>query len=103
MPKTTEEVYCFSYFKAKPEFREKLIAALLKLITPTRQEPGCLLYELLISQEDSNFLIMTEKFINEQALAEHEKHTYIKNFIENEMAHYCQVVTWHVAKALKSS
>lgn len=95
------EVYCFSYFVAKPIHRENLINALLALINPTRSETGCLQYELLIDNENPNFLIMLEKFTSQTALDEHEQQPYIKYFVENEMELYCEKVSWHLASVIR--
>lgn len=93
--------WCLSYFEAKEQYRKALIEALLKLIEPTRAEAGCLQYELVIDNENPNFLIMVEKFISQTALDEHEKQPYIKYFVENEMDKYCHKVTWNVGKEIK--
>ena len=45
--------YCVEYFHAKPGYRDQLVAGLLKLITPTQAEKGCLLYDLLPRQQRS--------------------------------------------------
>ncbi len=93
-------VICLSYFQAKPEYQKALISELLKLIEPTRKEPGCLLYELLIDNEDPNFLIMSEKFVDEEALASHEKQPYVIAFVEGPMAEMCEKVSWNVAREI---
>lgn len=96
----SESVVCVSYFQAKKEHQKELIAALLKLIEPTRAEPGCLQYELIIDKEDSNFLIMLEKFVSLEALAKHEEQPYIQEFVEKFMSQYCEKVTWNVGKEI---
>lgn len=96
-----DPVVCLSYFKAKPEHKDALIRELLKLIEPTRREPGCLVYELLIDEEDPNFLIMSEKFVNQEALDVHQKNSYIVQFVEGPMLQWCEKVTWNVGREIK--
>ncbi len=95
-----EEIVCLSYFQAKPQFREALIKELLQLVKPTLNEPGCLIYELLIDESDPNFLIMSEKFANKEALEFHEKQDYIVQFVAGPMAYMCERVTWNIARKL---
>lgn len=96
----SEEIVCLSYFEVKPEYRDTLINALLNLISPTRDEPGCLQYDLILDNENPNFLIIIEKFINKNALDHHEKQPYIVKFVENMMNKYCNKVTWHVGREI---
>lgn len=96
-----ECVVCLSYFQVKPQYKKALIDELFKLIEPTRGEPGCLLYELLIDNEDPNFLIMSEKFVSEEALAFHEKQSYVAAFVEGPMVEMCEKVSWNVAREIK--
>lgn len=85
---------------AKQGYLDELIKAITKLIEPTRLEPGCLQYELLLDTENSHFLIMLEKFIDLKALEEHENQPYIKHFVENEMSLLCEHVSWNVARQI---
>jgi quinol monooxygenase YgiN len=94
----SEVIYCFSYFQAKDNYREQLITALQQLIAPTRLEEGCLEYELLTDINDPNLLIMFEKFVSPQALAEHEEQPYIKSFVASAMERFCEKVSWHEAR-----
>ncbi|MBS3905009.1 MAG: antibiotic biosynthesis monooxygenase [Simkania sp.] len=94
-------ILCLSYFQAKPQYRDVLILELLKLVESTRAERGCIYYELFLDNEDPNFLIVAEKFVNQQALDDHEKKPYIVSFVEGPMDEYCKKVTWHVARELK--
>jgi quinol monooxygenase YgiN len=93
-------VVCLSYFQAKPEFRDELVEELLKLVEPTRDEPGCILYELLADDQDPNYLIMLEKFTSDKALDLHEKQPYIVRFVKGPMLKYCEKVTWNVARGI---
>ncbi len=90
-------LFCISYFHVKPEHRDELIRELLKLIKPTRAEPGCIYYELFLDNTDPNFLILSSKFVNQRALDDHEKQPYIVHFLEGPMVKYCEKVTWSEA------
>jgi len=96
-----EEIYCLSYFYAKPPHRGELIATLLKLVEPTRAEAGCLQYDLLLDNENPNFLILVEKFIDRKALADHQELPHIKHFIDKQMDQFCEKVIWNVAREIK--
>jgi quinol monooxygenase YgiN len=98
--KLSKYVVCLSYFRAKPQYRDELIQALLNLIEPTRAEPGCLQYDLLLDKENPNFLIMAEKFDSQKALDDHEQQPYIKHFVEHFMSQYCEEVTWNTCNEL---
>jgi len=95
------DIFCISCFHAKPQYRDELIRELLKLIEPTRAEPGCIYYELYLDNEDPNFIILSSKFMNLKALDDHEKELYIVRFLEGPMVKYCEKVTWNEAREIK--
>jgi quinol monooxygenase YgiN len=45
---------------------------------------------------------MSEKFIDQKALDEHEQKPYIIRFIEGPMIAYCEKVTWNVARKIEN-
>lgn len=96
-----DPVICISYLHAKKEYRDALIQSLFDLVRPTLAEPGCLQYEILQDNEDSNCVILLSKFINLKALDEHEEQPYIIRFLNEYMNQYCEKVTWNVAKEIK--
>jgi quinol monooxygenase YgiN len=49
----------------------ELGSAFRSLIAPTRQEPGCLVYELHVNAEDTGKFMFYEKFKNQAALDLH--------------------------------
>jgi quinol monooxygenase YgiN len=57
--------------KAKPEFVEAVKRECLALIAPSRADPGCLLYDLYQSTEDSTVFIFYE---NWESLQDIERH-----------------------------
>ena len=93
-------ILCLSYFQAKPEYRDELIQELLDLVELTQKEQGCIHYELFVDNEDVNYLIISEKFINKKALDDHEKEPYIVRFVDGPMLKYCEKVSWNVAQEI---
>ncbi|OAI48552.1 hypothetical protein AYO45_01035 [Gammaproteobacteria bacterium SCGC AG-212-F23] len=92
-----EVAYCVEYFYAKPGFRDQLVQSLLKLVEPTRAEPGCLQYDLLQDQKDENLIILLVKFKNIELMNKHEHQAFVKAFAENEMKKYCEKLIWNDA------
>ena len=57
--------------KAKSEKKEALRSALLKLIDPTRSEPGCITYTLLEDKNENGIFYMQEAFRDQAAFDAH--------------------------------
>ncbi len=95
-----KEAFCVEYFYAKPGCREKLIAALVKLVGPTTSEPGCLQYDLIQDNNNQDLIILLVKFQNKKLMQKHENQEYIKSFAENEMQKYCEKLVWNDGQAI---
>lgn len=80
MNTTSEKVISIAVLKAKSGKRDALREGLLKLIEPTRQEPGNLDYVLFELKNESGTFYMREAFVNEAALNEHFAAPYFKVF-----------------------
>ena len=65
-------------FQAKPGQEAELKKALLTLIAPTRQEAGCLNYDLHISPEDAGKFLFHENWTTKAALDAHLQNDHIK-------------------------
>ncbi len=76
------ELICTAEFTAKPNRVEKLIEELSKLIPLTKQESGCLRYEMHRDLEDLNKVLMIERFKDKAAFDVHCSTEYIKKFKE---------------------
>ena len=62
--------------------REAELSTLLtSLIDPTRAEPGCLGYELNVSQESPGTFLFYERFAGQAALDEHVNSKHFQNFL----------------------
>ena len=68
MPQT---LYVVARLVARPGTITAVQAILLDLIAPTRQEPGCLRYELLHNSGDATDFTFIEEWADEAALAAH--------------------------------
>ncbi|HAU4882433.1 TPA: antibiotic biosynthesis monooxygenase [Aeromonas hydrophila] len=66
--------------KARAGMREALRRELLKLIAPTRREPGNLDYVLFELQDEPGTFYMREAFINQAALDSHCQTDYFQAF-----------------------
>lgn len=97
--KTDAEAICLSQMTAKKGKEERLQKALQALIEPSRQEPGCLAYELWQDLHNPLSFIMYEHFQNREALEKHIEMSYIQRFIENEYLS-CVESHWDLAIGL---
>jgi quinol monooxygenase YgiN len=64
-------VTVIAHVRAKPEKQSLVAQELKKLIAPTRQEPGCLQYELLQDLKDPNQFVFHEQW---STLEQHQAH-----------------------------
>ena len=64
--------------KAKPGQEEAVKEALLALVQPTRQEPGCLCYNLHQSKSDPAQFMFYEQWASKAALDAHGKTPHMK-------------------------
>ncbi len=58
---------------AKPEHATEVKDILLSFIKPTRQEEGCLTYELNVDNENPNHFLMYENWTTAELLQQHSK------------------------------
>lgn len=68
-------------FIAKEDQIDNLKNALMKLITPTRQEEGCISYDLQQSIQTPAKLTMIEQYKNQSALDYHNGQLYLANLL----------------------
>ena len=64
-------VHIVARFIARPECVAELRTLLLGLLEPTRQEPGCLRYELLHNAADPTDFTFVEEWADEAAINAH--------------------------------
>ncbi len=65
-------------FEAKPGKENELRRALLTLVAPTRQETGCLNYDLHVLPEDPTKFLFHENWTSKAHLDAHLKNTHIQ-------------------------
>ncbi|QSR43592.1 antibiotic biosynthesis monooxygenase [Aeromonas dhakensis] len=80
MKKETDKLVSIAVLKARTGMREQLRRELLKLIAPTRREPGNLDYVLFELQEEPGTFYMREAFVNQAALDSHCQTDYFQAF-----------------------
>lgn len=62
---------------ARPETVDAVKKILVGMLEPTRNEPGCLVYELLQCQDDPTDFTFVEEWTDEAALAAHAASPHI--------------------------
>ncbi len=67
----SSEITILAHFRAKPETLAALDAALGALVTATRQEPGCLAYDLHVALDDPCRFVLVERWRDAAALEAH--------------------------------
>jgi quinol monooxygenase YgiN len=67
----TKTVRVVATIKARPEKAAELTAVLTALIAPTRQEKGCISYELLQHKTDPCDFVFVEEWAGDAALDAH--------------------------------
>ncbi len=68
--------------KARSEKVDDLRGLLMGLIAPTRQEPGCITYELLQNKEDATEFTFVEEWTDEAALESHFGRSHIQDALK---------------------
>jgi quinol monooxygenase YgiN len=66
---------------ALPDKVELVKAILLELIEPTRQETGCIKYELLQNQSDPTEFTIVEEWASDEALQAHGNSAHLKTAV----------------------
>jgi quinol monooxygenase YgiN len=79
----TQKLTVVARIRALPGNEEKVRAALLALIPPTRQERGCINYDLHQSVDDPALFMFYENWENRHALDLHMKTPHLQSFREN--------------------
>jgi len=67
---------------AKKEHAEAVRQELLKLVAPTRQEDGCIEYNLHQDNRDSDVFMFYETWLNRASLDRHMQSDHFKTYIE---------------------
>ena len=78
---TKDTLHVVAHFHAKTDKAEELRTLLEGLVEPTRQEPGCIRYELHAHTNDPNQFTFIEEWTGPDRLAAHFETEHIKNAI----------------------
>lgn len=82
------EIVCIAQFKAIKNKKSDLIGALEQLVSPTKNEPGCLQYELCseleynVPSDEMWDICLVEKWRSLEDFHLHCDSTYIKEFFD---------------------
>lgn len=57
--------------RALPEHRAAFVDACLAVVAPSRAEPGCLFFDLLVSEKDADEVVFYEAYVDEAAFQAH--------------------------------
>ncbi len=68
--------------RVKEGLEKKVRAELMKLVTPTRSEPGCIVYDLYQDADSNAHFMFYECWKSKKDLDEHLQKPYIKAFME---------------------
>lgn len=79
----SHEVICIAEIKAKSGMVEALLTELAKLIPLSKQESGCVRYEIHQSVEDENLITFVDRFKDMKAFNFHCETNYIKKYFDD--------------------
>ncbi|WP_105168967.1 putative quinol monooxygenase [Pseudoalteromonas sp. T1lg23B] len=73
---------CIAKLTAKPEHKETVASELRKIVLPTRNEHGCINYDMHIDNENDAVFMFHENWGSEQDLDNHLQSSHIKQCFE---------------------
>ncbi len=73
-------IIVMAIMNVKPGKKDAFILDAKDLVAKTRQETGCISYDLLASTEDEDLLVMLEKWENIESLNTHMETDHFKKF-----------------------
>lgn len=66
-----------AHIHAKPGLQRELQSVLESFVAPTRQEDGCLRYDLFVDLDDPNKFTFIEEWASREALEQHGRSAHI--------------------------
>ena len=76
------ELFIFARFHARPGQDTGVETALRKVITPTRQEPGCVSIHAFRSIGDARLFYIHSRWVDEAAFDNHVRQPYTVQFVD---------------------
>ena len=95
---STSPLTVIALIKAKPGKEEELKQELLSLIPTTRQEPGCLNYDLHVAADDAALFLFHENWESKQQLDDHLARPHLTAFLgkaDTLLAQPPQIILWN--------
>jgi quinol monooxygenase YgiN len=80
---TGKEIVCIAHLEAKEGKKDQLLQILKNLIKPSKNEPGCISYQLHSSPENPNLFTFIDKFKDQEAFDYHCETAHIKDAFDN--------------------
>ena len=80
-PDASIAIFCL--MRPQPEKAEALRESMVALVAPTREEPGCLTYDLYIEADGS--LVLHEVWRSQAELAAHQQQPAIRAFFDDQL------------------
>ncbi|RJX83380.1 putative quinol monooxygenase [Pseudomonas sp. LS-2] len=75
-------LYLVATLKAAKGSEDKLLSALKALVPLSRQESGCVRYDLHVDREDPSVLIVYEIWRDDEALDDHASSAHFQHFLK---------------------
>lgn len=79
-------IHIVARFVARPDSIEALRPILLGMLEPTRQEAGCIRYELINNTADPAEFLFIEEWANQAAIDAHMETPHLKGLVVNTAA-----------------
>ncbi|MGH7999673.1 MAG: putative quinol monooxygenase [Brasilonema sp.] len=71
-----------AHIKAKPGMEQQMQQDLLDLLLPTRAEPGCITFDLLLDTNDPTVFVLYENWESQAAVDAHFQQPYVKQVLQ---------------------
>lgn len=97
---SSSQVIVVASFKAKSGQEEKALAELSALLGPTREEAGCLQYDLHRSTDDSGVFVFYETWKSRQDLEQHLAMPYLQALLGKVDALFAEAPQIHLLEKL---
>jgi quinol monooxygenase YgiN len=79
---STDQITVVVRIKAKPETKARVHEQLQRLLAPTRQEQGCINYDMHVSKDDDSVFLFHENWTSESDLNNHLAAPHVKTWID---------------------
>jgi quinol monooxygenase YgiN len=94
-----KKITVLARIKAKSGMEKRVKQEALSLVAPTRQETGCINYDLHQNANDKSMFMFYENWMSKEALDEHLQKPYLKAFVARAdalLAEPLDVTIWEI-------